>query len=500
MSFVDNLALGFQVAVSIENLLACFVGCVLGTLIGVLPGLGPLAALALLLPFTFTMEPTGALIMLAGIYYGAQYGGSTTAILVNLPGEPSSAITVVDGYKMAKAGKGGIALSAAAIGSFFAGCMGTLFLAAFAVPISTLALKVGPADYFSLMLLGLVGSVALGSGSLLKAVGLTIVGILLGLVGSDVNSGVLRFGFNRLELADGLSFLCIATGLFGISEIVTNLERPEEDRKLISKAGRIWPDWSYLKRMVAPILRGTGTGLVLGPLPGIGSMVAAFAAYSVEKKFSRHAAELGTGAVEGVAAPEAANNAAAQANFIPLLSLGIPGGASTALLLGAMIVHDIQPGPLVITKHPDLFWGLIVSMWVGNAMLLILNLPLVGIWVSFLRLPYFAIFSAIVAFCCVGVYAVNFAPTDIIQMAGFGLLGYLLVKIDLPLVPLVMGFVLGPLVEENFRRALILSQGDLQVFLERPISLCALTLTLALLAGSSILRRRGKLRNLQPQE
>ncbi len=491
MELLDNLALGFVTAISLQNLFYAFLGCLLGTLIGVLPGLGPIPTIAMLLPITYTLEATSALIMLAGIYYGAQYGGSTTAILVRLPGESSSAVTLIDGHAMARQGRAGAALAAAAIGSFFAGCVGVLLLAAFAAPLAEFALDFGPADYFSLMLLGLVGSVALSSGRLDRSLGMIVIGILLGLVGTDVNSGTDRYVFGFERLTDGIEFTCLAMGLFGIAEIVANLERGKTEGKLtVAPIHSLWPSREDLRRMVAPILRGTTIGSVLGILPGAGATIAAFSAYTLEGRFSKHRHELGSGAIEGVAAPESANNAAAQGSFIPMLTLGIPGSATMALLIGAMMIHDIQPGPQVMTSHPALFWGLIVSMWIGNIMLVVLNLPLIGVWVSLLRVPYHVLYPAILVFCCIGVYSVQNSTFDIWLVALLGVAGYLMAKLEMSPVPLLLGFVLGPMMEVMLRRALMIARGDFTVFVTRPISATLLALVVLLIVVALLPRLR----------
>ena len=470
MDLLSNLSLGFATAFTLQNLAYCFIGCVLGTLIGVLPGLGPIATIAMLLPATYALPPIAALIMLAGIYYGAQYGGSTTAILINIPGESSSVVTAIDGYKMARNGRAGVALFTAGMGSFFAGCVATLVLAAFAAPLSELAFKFGPAEYFSLMVLGLIGAVVLASGSLIKAIAMIILGLLLGLVGTDVNSGTSRYAFDIPQLTDGLGFVAVAMGVFGFAEIMANLEQKENRETFLDKVTNLWPTKSDFKRMVMPILRGTTLGSVLGILPGGGAALAAFGAYSLEKKVSKYGHEFGKGAIEGVAAPESANNAAAQTSFIPLLTLGIPPNAVMALMVGAMTIHNIQPGPQVMTSNPALFWGLIASMWIGNLMLIILNLPMIGVWVKLLTIPYRHLYPAILVFCCIGVYSVNNTVFDIYLTAGFGILGYLFMKFKCEAPPLLLGFVLGPMMEENFRRALLLSRGDYSVFVTRPLS------------------------------
>ena len=474
MELLDHLALGFSAAFTLQNLLYAFIGCLLGTLIGVLPGIGPVATIAMLLPATYALPPVSALIMLAGIYYGAQYGGSTTAILVNLPGESSSVVTVIDGYQMARRGRAGPALAAAGLGSFFAGCVGTLILAAFAPPLTEIAFKFGPAEYFSLMILGLIGAVVLASGSLLKAIAMIVLGLLMGLVGTDVNSGVARFSFDIPELTDGIGFVAIAMGVFGYGEIIANLSRPEEDREVFTaKVSGLMPTGEDFKRMIPAVLRGTALGASLGILPGGGALLAAFAAYTIEKKTKLQPGEVpfGKGNIRGVAAPEAANNAGAQTSFIPLLTLGIPPNAVMALMVGAMTIHNIQPGPQVMTSNPELFWGLIASMWLGNAMLIILNLPLIGMWIKLLSVPYKYLFPAIVLFCAIGVYSTNNNTFDIWMVGIFGLVGYTFFKLGCEPAPLLLGFILGPMMEENLRRALLLSRGDWSVFVTRPISL-----------------------------
>jgi putative tricarboxylic transport membrane protein len=473
MDLIANLSLGFGVAFTPVNLMYAFVGCLLGTLIGVLPGIGPLATIAMLLPATYALPPVSALIMLAGIYYGAQYGGSTTAILVNLPGESSSVVTVIDGYQMARQGRAGPALAAAGLGSFFAGCVGTLVLAAFAVPLTEVAFKFGPAEYFSLMVLGLIGAVVLASGSLLKAIGMIFLGLLLGLVGTDVNSGVARFSFDIPELTDGIGFIVIAMGVFGYGEIISNLGKHESEREVFTANVKgLLPNKQDFLRMVPAVLRGTSLGSVLGILPGGGAVMAAFAAYTIEKKTKLQAGEVpfGKGNIRGVAAPEAANNAASQTSFIPLLTLGIPPNAVMALMVGAMTIHNIQPGPQVMTSNPELFWGLIASMWIGNAMLIILNLPLIGIWIKLLSVPYRWLFPAIVLFCAIGVYSTNNNNFDIWMVGLFGVVGYVFIKLGMEPAPLLLGFILGPMMEENLRRALLLSRGDWSVFVTRGLS------------------------------
>jgi len=484
MDLIANLATGFGVAFTPINLLYCLIGCILGTLIGVLPGIGPVATIAMLLPATYALPPVSALIMLAGIYYGAQYGGSTTAILVNLPGESSSVVTMIDGYQMARKGRAGPALAAAGLGSFFAGSVGTLILAAFAAPLTELAFKFGPAEYFSLMVLGLIGAVVLASGSLIKAIAMIVLGLLLGLVGTDVNSGVARFSFEIPELTDGVGFVVIAMGVFGYGEIISNLSQPEEDREVYTaKVQGLFPTMTDIKLMIPAILRGTALGSILGVLPGGGALLAAFAAYTIEKKTALKPGEVpfGQGNIRGVASPESANNAGAQTSFIPLLTLGIPPNAVMALMVGAMTIHNIQPGPQVMTSNPELFWGLIASMWIGNLMLVILNLPLIGMWIKLLSVPYRLLFPAIVLFCAIGVYSTNNNTFDIWLVALFGLIGYIFMKLGCEPAPLLLGFILGPMMEENLRRALLLSRGDWSVFVTRPLSGSLLAAALVLL-------------------
>ena len=471
MDLLANLAIGFGVAFTFQNLLYAFFGVLLGTLIGVLPGIGPVPTIAMLLPITYALPPVSALIMLAGIYYGAQYGGSTTAILVNLPGESSSVVTCIDGYQMARRGKAGKALSVAAIGSFIAGSVATLVVAAFAPPLAEFALKFGPAEYFSLMVLGLLAAVVLASGSLLKAIAMIVLGLLLGIIGTDVNSGLQRFSFGIAELSDGIGFVVVAMGLFGFAEIIVNLEQKEHREVFTDSVSGLWLKWREFKEALPAILRGTGIGSVLGILPGGGAMLSAFAAYTLEKKIAKDPSRFGKGAIEGVAGPESANNAGAQTSFIPLLTLGIPPNAVMALMVGAMTIHSIQPGPQVMTSNPQLFWGLIASMWIGNVMLVILNLPMIGIWVKLLKVPYRLLYPAILLFCCIGVYSLQNNVFDVLMTAVFGVLGWVFVKLECEPAPLLLGFILGPMMEENLRRALLLSRGDPTVFFTRPLSL-----------------------------
>nr|WP_218109927.1 tripartite tricarboxylate transporter permease [Oligoflexus tunisiensis] len=481
MDLIAPIRLGLETALSLSNLFYCLSGVFVGTLIGVLPGLGPTATIAMLLPLTFGLPSDSALIMLAGIYYGSQYGGSTTAILLNLPGEAASVVTVLDGYKMARAGKAGAALSAAAIASFVAGTLATILIALFAPPLADVALSFGPAEYFSLMVFGLVAAIVLARGSLLHAFGMVILGLLLGLLGTDTNSGVARFTFDLPELADGISFVIVAMGIFGLGEILRNLESETGEDVTISKVTSLLLTREEWKRIVAPILRGTALGSALGILPGSGSILGSFAAYSLEKKVSKHGSEFGQGAIEGVAAPEAANNAGAQTSFIPMLTLGIPSNPVMALMIGAMIMQGIQPGPGVISEQPALFWGLIASMWVGNLFLIILNLPLIGLWVRLLRVPYPLLYPVILSFCAIGVFSLNGSTFDLFLMPIFALLGYVLVKLGCEPAPLLLGYIIGPMMEEYLRRALLLARGDATVFVTSPVSAVMLGLALVTL-------------------
>jgi putative tricarboxylic transport membrane protein len=486
MDLFSNLALGLATAVSLQNLLYCFAGVLLGTLIGVLPGIGPLATISLLLPVTYGLEPTGALIMLAGIYYGAQYGGSTTSILINLPGEISSVVTCIDGHQMARRGRAGAALAIAAIASFVAGTFATVLCAVMAAPLARVASQFGPAEYFSLMVLGLIGAVVLANVSVVRAIGMVIVGLILGLVGSDVNSGTLRFAFGIYTLFDGIGIVAIAIGMFALSEIVSNLESKAKREVFTKRVEGLFPTREDLKASAMPIVRGTVIGSALGILPAGGAVISAFASYAVEKRVARDPSRFGKGAIEGVAGPEAANNAGAQTSFIPMLTLGIPSNVVMALMIGAMLLHNIQPGPQVMVKQPALFWGLIASMWVGNLMLVVLNLPLVGLWVKLLSIPYRLLYPAIVLFCCIGVYTVSSSTFDVFMAVLFGLAGYVLIKIGCEPAPMLLGFVLGPMMEEYFRRALLISRGDFIVFVERPISAALLVVAVAMLASLAL--------------
>ena len=493
MDLLEHLSLGFSVAFTLENLSYAFLGCLLGTLIGVLPGIGPVPTIAMLLPLTYVLPPTAGLIMLAGIYYGSQYGGSTTAILVALPGETSAVVTVLDGHQMAKNGRAGAALSIAALGSFFAGCFATILLAAFAPPLAEVAFKFGPAEYFSLMVLGLIGAVVLASGSLPKAICMILLGLLMGMIGTDVNSGVARFDFGIPELQDGIDFAVVAMGVFGLAEIMNNLAQKENRVDITDKLGTLYPNKQEFKEAGPAVLRGTMLGSALGILPGGGAVLSSFASYTLEKKISKNPERFGKGHPAGLAGPESANNAAAQTSFIPLLTLGIPGNAVMALMVGAMTIHNIQPGPQVMSSHPELFWGLIVSMWLGNLMLVVLNLPLVGLWVKLLKVPYRVLFPAILLFCTIGVYSLNYNAFDIYVMGIFGIIGYIWTKLKCEGAPLLLGLVLGPMMEENFRRALLLSRGDFLTFVERPLSLTLLLMAVGLVilvASPSIRKKR----------
>lgn len=484
--FISHIALGFGVAATLNNLLFCFIGALLGTLIGVLPGIGPVATIAMLLPITFGMEPVTALIMLSGIYYGAQYGGSTTAILINLPGESSSVITALDGYQMARQGRAGTALGVAAIGSFIAGCIATLLIAVLAPTLTEVARSFASPEYFCLMSLGLIAAISIGRGSILKAVCMILVGMLLGLVGTDVYSGYARLTMGVLQLSDGLDFVPLALGLFGLSEIITNLVHPEQRSSEKPKIERIWPGIADLKASAMPILRGTSIGSILGILPGGGALLGSFASYLVEKRISKTPERFGHGAIEGVAGPEAANNAGAQTSFIPLLTLGIPSNAVMALMMGAMIIHNIVPGPSVLTERPELFWGITASMWIGNLMLVIINLPLIGIWVKLLNVPYRLLYPSIVIFACIGVFSVSYSVFDLGTTALFGILGYVFIRLKCEPAPLILAFILGPMMEENLRRTMLIGQGDPMIFLQRPICVVLLILALALIVVASL--------------
>jgi putative tricarboxylic transport membrane protein len=492
VDLLSNLALGFGVAFSLQNLAYCFAGVALGTLIGVLPGVGPLVTIAMLFPITFHLQPLPAIIMLAGIFYGAQYGGSTTSILVNLPGETASAVTCIDGYKMARQGRAGPALATAALASFFAGCVGTLLIALVGPTLGEWALKFGAAEYTSLMLMALVASAVMTQGDAAKGLAMVVLGLLIGVVGVDINSGMARYSFGIPELVDGIGFTVVAVGLFAVAEIVLNLESREPREVYAGKVTGLMPTAGDLRDAAWPTVRGTAVGSFFGVLPGTGPALSSFATYMLEKKIARDPARFGQGAIEGVAAPEAANNAAAQTAFIPMLTLGIPASATMAVMLSALTMQGIATGPQVMDAKPELFWGLIASMWIGNGLLVILNLPLVGIWVKLLSVPYRWLFPSIILFCCIGNYAVSNNPFDVYLCAIIGVLGYVLVKLECEPAPLLLGYVLGPLLEENLRRALLISRGDPTVFFTRPISLVFMIATVLILAVMIAPAVRGK--------
>jgi putative tricarboxylic transport membrane protein len=482
MSLIDNLALGFSTALSLQNLLFCFLGVIIGTLVGVLPGISPLNTTAILLPFTFGLPPASAMIMLAGIFYGAQYGGSTTAILVNVPGETSAVMTCQDGYQMARQGRAGPALAIAAVGSFFAGTVATIVIALLSAPLAALAMKFTAPEYFSLLVMGLIAAVVLAHGSPFKAIAMMLMGVLTGLVGIDVNSGVPRLTFGIPDIADGMDFVPVVVGLFGIGEVIANLGTSQDHSILSGKIKNLMPTWPDLKAAFPAILRGTCVGTMLGILPGGGAALPPFAAYALEKKVSRHPERFGTGVIEGVAAPESANNAGAQTSFIPLLTMGIPTNPLMALMIGALMIQGIQPGPSMIRDQAALYWGVVASMWIGNLMLVVINLPLIGMWVSLLRIPYRLLFPAIILFCCIGAYASSNSVFSVWLMLGWGALGYFFNKVGVQPAPMVLGFVLGSMLEENFRRAMLLSGGDPMVFVQRPISATLLAVAVILLA------------------
>ena len=469
-AFAAHLGLGFSVALSLQNVALCFAGAMLGTLVGVLPGIGPIATISILLPATFGLEPVSALIMVAGIYYGAQYGSSTTAILMSIPGETSSTVTCLDGYQMAKRGRAGIALGIAAIGSFFAGSVTTIFVAALAIPLTRFALGFGPVEFFSLMIMGLVFAATLAHGSMFNAVIAIIFGVLLSTIGPDLITAQLRMTFGVNELADGINFAILGMGLFGIGEILRNLETSMSREVLTNTIGRLLPGLKELRESAWPIIRGTLVGAGLGILPGNGAVLGAFASYTIEKKIARDPARFGSGAIEGVAGPESANNAGAQASFIPLLTLGIPPNAVMAIMVGAMTIHGIVPGPQVISSNPELFWGLIASMWIGNLMLLVINLPMIGIWVKLLEVPYRLLFPTIILLCCIGVFSLSGSTVDIVLLAAFGLLGYAMSKFGFEPAPMILGVVLGSRLEEALQQSMIISDGDFSIFVTRPIS------------------------------
>jgi putative tricarboxylic transport membrane protein len=478
MEFLNSALLGFQVALTPTNLFFCFMGVLTGTLVGVLPGLGPVAAMSLLLPTTFHVTPVSAIIMLAGIYYGAMYGGSTTSILVNIPGEAASVVTCLDGYKMARMGKAGPALGISAFGSFIAGTLSIVGLMFIAPPLAAMALKFGPPEYFSLMVMGLTVLTFLASGAMWKALLMAAFGLFLGCMGMDNMTASYRFTFNILELSDGVGLVPVVMGLFGISEVMLNVEQSMDRTVFETKIQNLLPNLKEWTASIGPIIRGTVLGFFLGVLPGGGAVISSFVAYAIEKRISKHPEKFGTGVIEGVAAPESANNAATGGAFIPLLSLGIPANAVMALLLGAFIIHGVQPGPMLVKEHPQLFWGTVASMYVGNAMLLVLNLPLIGLWVKILKVPYPILFPLILLFCLIGCYSLNNSVTEVLIMVLFGLIGYVFKKFQYEAAPLVLALVLGPMMENSLRQALLMSAGSPLIFFERPIS--------AILMGTAI--------------
>ncbi|MBZ8132402.1 tripartite tricarboxylate transporter permease [Afifella sp. IM 167] len=499
MDLIANLSLGFEVALSPSNILYCVIGVTVGTFVGVLPGIGPMATISMLLPITFGLDPIGALIMLAGIYYGAQFGSSVTSILLNIPGHAAAAVICLDGHPMAKQGRAAVGLVGSAIASFIGGSLAIILVMQFAPPLAKFALRFGPAEYFSMMALALLAAAILSEGELLKGIGMVLVGLIIGVVGIDVNSGAQRLSFGSWNLADGVSFVIVAMGVFAVSEVMANLE-PHSKPQMVGSDftwRELVPSWRDFRQAFGSIIRGFGVGALFGALPGSGPTIASFISYSVEKKVAREPERFGKGALEGVTGPESANNAAAVAGFIPTLTLGVPGDAIMALMLGCLMIFGIQPGPRVITDNPELFWGLMASMWIGNLLLLILNIPLIGIWVRVLKIPYAILYPSILLFICIGVFATNNNTFDILLLAGFGAAGYIFSKLGCPAAPLLLGVILGPLIEENMRRALLISRGDPTVFVTHPISLGLLLVAAAVLAGffySGFRKRRAGLR------
>jgi len=487
MGLLDNLLLGLSVALTLSNLFWCFVGVVLGMFVGVLPGIGSLAAISLLLPVTYHLDPTSAIVMLAGVYYGTAYGGSIASILLNLPGTPATAVAALDGYPMSKQGRAGVALLMTTVGSFVGASIGILILMFFSPLVVSVALKFGPAEYFSMMLLGLVAASSIGTASPAKGISMVVLGVILGLVGADIESGLTRFTFGSMNLYEGISLVAVAMGLFGVSEVIASIRevRTGVPNRHISFASMI-PTRDDVRRSWMPMLRGSGIGSFFGALPGTGGVIASFMAYAIEKRVAQEPARFGQGAIEGIVAPETANNASDQTAFIPTLTLGIPGNVVMALMIGALMIHGIVPGPQLMTKHPDLFWGLVMSFWIGNLMLLVLNIPLIGIWVRVLTIPYQLLYPAVLMFVCIGVYSINNNAFDVGVVVLFGIVGYVMRLLDLQPAPLLLGFVLGPLLEENLRRALLISRGDFLVFVERPISAGFVAVTAAILAWSTV--------------
>jgi len=490
MEALGNLLNGFQIVFHPINIFLCFVGCVLGTLVGVLPGLGPSSAISLLLPITFRSDPVSAIIMLAGIYYGAMYGGSTTSILVNIPGEPSSVVTCFDGYPMARKGRAGAALGISAFGSFIAGTVAIFGLTFFAPVLSSAALRFGPAEYVGIMVLSLTLLAYLAKGSMVRALMMAALGLILGAVGTDLTSGKVRFSYGIGTLADGIGLIPFVVGIFGVGEVLLNLEASMDREILKTKLKGLFPTLKDWKASALPMIRATVIGFFLGILPGVGAIIPTFVSYSIEKRLSKYPERFGTGVIEGVAGPETANNAAAGAAFIPMFSLGIPPNAVMAVLLGALMIHGVQPGPQFISSHPNVFWGVVASMYVGNVMLLILNLPLIPVWVQILKVPYSLLFSLILLFCLIGTYTVNNNPGDILVMVGFGLVGYLVKKYRYEVGPLILAFVLGPLLEKNVRQALIISRGSFGIFFTHPIALAFIGVAIILLILPLCRRRK----------
>jgi putative tricarboxylic transport membrane protein len=498
MGIFTNLFYGFSIALQPDNLLSCFFGVLVGTLVGVLPGIGPVGAMSILLPVTFHMSPTSAIIMLAGIYYGSMYGGSTTSILVNIPGEAASVVTCLDGHEMAKQGRAGAALGIAAFGSFIAGTLGLIGLMIFAAPLSGLALKFGYPEYFGVVLLGLTLIVYLSETSVLKGLMMGLVGVILSTVGLDPILGTSRMTFNLIQLADGLGMVPVAMGLFGISEVLINLEEGSTGEILKTKIKNFFPNILEWKQSAGPILRGSVLGFFLGILPGGGAVISSFASYGLEKRISKKPETFGKGAIQGVAGPESANNSATAGAFVPLFTLGIPANVVMALLFGALIIHGMQPGPFFITQHADVFWGVISSMYVGNVMLLVLNLPLIPMWVQVLRVPYRILFPLILLFCIVGAYGINNNIFDVLVMIIFGMIGYLFRKFEYESAPLILSFVLGPILELSLRQSLLLSKGSFVIFFTRPISAIAIFLALMVFVTSFVpylTRRKQKAKN-----
>ncbi|MBK0023144.1 tripartite tricarboxylate transporter permease [Brucella pseudogrignonensis] len=496
MDIFSNIAIGLETALTLNNLFYCFLGVFLGTLIGVIPGIGVLSAISMLFPITFYLEPTTALIMLAGIWYGTSYGGNTASILLNIPGTPANAVTCLDGYPMARQGRGGIALLMTTVASFVGGSIGIVLLMLFSPIIAKYALSFGSADYFSLMVLGLVAASTISDGSLAKGLAMVVLGIMFGTVGADIYTGTARFSFGVLELTDAISLIALAMGIFGVSEVIASVRKvnvgdidPESVKLKAMKPSR-----EDVSRSWFPMLRGSSIGAFFGTLPGTGPSVAAFMAYAVEKRVAKEPERFGKGAIEGIMAPESANNSADQTSFIPTLSLGIPGSPTMALMLGALMIHGIAPGPTLMTDQPSLFWGLIMSFWIGNLLLVILNIPLIGVWVRLLTIPYHLLFPAVLMFICIGTYSVNNSAFEVWLVVFFGFAGYLMRIFNFPAAPLLLGFVLGPLMEEHFRRAMLMSRGSFSTFIDRPISATVLAITASLLVWGtwSAYRRRNQ--------